>query len=95
MRRMTDSAVKEVYTVNVRLMQNVIRLREFQVVPKRDLEDIQKILVNDLTPGGIRSIRNTVGTAKFNLKIVRGNIADTLSALDRMQKSLAPDAGGS
>lgn len=39
---MKDSAAKEVYTVNVRLMQNVIRLREFQVVPKRDLEDIQK-----------------------------------------------------
>ncbi|QQR85581.1 MAG: hypothetical protein IPJ76_13315 [Flavobacteriales bacterium] len=39
---MTDSTPKEAYTVNVRLMQNVIRLREFQVVPKRDLEDIQK-----------------------------------------------------
>lgn len=37
-----DSAVKDAYTVNVKLMQNVIRLREFQVVPKRDLEDIQK-----------------------------------------------------
>lgn len=39
---MKDSAMKEAYTVNVKLMQNVIRLREFQVVPKRDLEDIQK-----------------------------------------------------
>lgn len=39
---MKDSAAKDAYTVNVKLMQNVIRLREFQVVPKRDLEDIQK-----------------------------------------------------
>jgi malate synthase len=59
-----------------------------------DLDDIRKILANDLTPGGIRAIRNTVGSAKFNLKIVRGHLADAIEELDRMQKSLSSTAGG-
>ncbi|MFZ1689116.1 MAG: hypothetical protein WAU70_16965 [Flavobacteriales bacterium] len=39
---MIDSAAKEVYVLSLRLQQNVIRLREFKVVPERDLEEIQK-----------------------------------------------------
>lgn len=39
---LVDSTLKEAYTFNLRLQQNVIRLREFRVVPERDLADIQK-----------------------------------------------------
>lgn len=53
-----------------------------------DLDDVRKILANDLTPGGIRSVRGTVSKAKFDLIAVRGHLADTIEELDRMQKSL-------
>ncbi|MEO8067059.1 MAG: hypothetical protein ABI599_05135 [Flavobacteriales bacterium] len=39
---LADSATREEYTFHLRLQQNVIRLREFRVVPERDLADIQK-----------------------------------------------------
>lgn len=59
-----------------------------------DLNDIQKILANDLTPGGVRSIRSTVSKAKFDLGIVRGHLYDTIRELDKMQKSLSSTVGG-
>lgn len=39
---MVDSAAKTAYTVKLQLQLVVIRLREFKVVPDRDLADIQK-----------------------------------------------------
>lgn len=58
-----------------------------------DLNDITKILANDLTPGGIKAIRGTVGQAKFDLQSVRSHIYDAIKTLDGMQKSLSSSAG--
>ena len=53
-----------------------------------DLNDIQKMLANDLTPGGVKAIRGTVSQAKWNLRSVRSAIFDASKELERMEKSL-------
>lgn len=58
-----------------------------------DLADIRKILANDLTPGGVRSIRRTVSQAKFDLGSIRSHINATIEELDKMAKSLTSSAG--
>lgn len=57
-----------------------------------DLSDITKMLANDLTPGGIKAIRGTVGQAKFDLQSVRSHVSDAIKTLDGMQKSLSSSA---
>jgi DNA anti-recombination protein RmuC len=58
-----------------------------------DLADITKILSNDLTRGGIKGIRGTVGSAKFHLRTVRNQIFDAIKELENMEKSFSSAAG--
>lgn len=63
---MVDSAAKSAYTVTLRLQQNVIRLREFKVVPERDLADIQKDIrglgydEDDYIIGGVDALQSPI-----------------------------------
>ena len=57
-----------------------------------DLNDIQKSLSNDLTSGGVKSARRSIGDAQWNLKFVRGAINDSVEQLGKMEKSLGTSA---
>ncbi len=57
-----------------------------------DLADIKKMLANDLTPGGVKAIKGTVSSAKFNLGVVRTHLFDAIKELDSMQQSLTTTA---
>ena len=59
-----------------------------------DLDDIQKTLANDVTPGGVKSVRRTVDSANWNMKKVRSSVADAIEELERMQKSLSSQTQG-
>ena len=57
-----------------------------------DLADIEKILTNDLTAGGIKSIKGTVSSAKFNMTNVRRSIQTAMNSLDKVSAELKRDA---
>jgi hypothetical protein len=57
-----------------------------------DLADIEKILTNDLTAGGIKAIKGTASSAKFNMGNVRRYIQTATESLDKMSARLKPDA---
>ena len=57
-----------------------------------DLNDIQKTLVNDLTPGGVKSVRSSVSDAQWNLKSVRRSIYAAIEELTKMEQSLGTTA---
>jgi uncharacterized protein YhaN len=57
-----------------------------------DLADIEKILANDLTAGGIKAVKRTVSSAKFNLGIIRRSIQSAMDNLDKVSARLKPDA---
>ena len=53
-----------------------------------DLADIDKILTNDLTAGGIKAIKSTVSSAKFNMTNVRRSIQTAMTSLNEMSAQL-------
>ena len=55
-----------------------------------NLDDVQKALANDITPGGIKAIRGTASDANYNLKKVRSAIFDALEQMEDMEKTLSP-----
>jgi hypothetical protein len=57
-----------------------------------DLGDIQKTLVNDLTPGGVKSVRSSVSDAQWNLKTARRAIYAAVEELTKMEHSLGTTA---
>ncbi len=57
-----------------------------------DLTDIEKALANDLTPGGVKSVRSSVSDARWNLKSARSATSDALTELASMEKSLGTTA---
>jgi len=57
-----------------------------------DLNDIQKTLANDLTPGGVKSVRGSVSDAEWNLKSTRRSFYSAIEGLTKMQKSLGTAA---
>jgi hypothetical protein len=57
-----------------------------------DLADIEKILTNDLTAGGIKSIKGTVSSAKFNMTNVRRSIQTAMNNLNEMSAELKREA---
>ena len=59
-----------------------------------DLDDVEKTLANDVTPGGVKAVKGTVSDANWNMKKVRSSIADALEELDDMQKSLTSQSNG-
>jgi chromosome segregation ATPase len=57
-----------------------------------DLADIQKVLANDLTASGIKNVKSTVSDANWRYKFVHSAIASALKEMDKMEKSLSPEA---
>lgn len=57
-----------------------------------DLTDIEKALANDLTPGGVKSVRSSVNDARWNLQSARRATYDALTELASMEKSLGTTA---
>jgi hypothetical protein len=57
-----------------------------------DLGDIQKVLANDLTAGGIKAIRSTVSSAEFNLGPVRRSIQTAVAELNKVAAALKPES---
>jgi DNA polymerase III delta prime subunit len=57
-----------------------------------DLGDIQKALVSDVTPGGVKAIKSTVSSANWDHKFVNQAIKSALKEMDKMEKSLSPEA---
>lgn len=55
-----------------------------------DLSDIQKTLVNDITPGGVKAVRDTVSDANWRYKGVNAAIQDSLKEMKRMEEALKP-----
>jgi len=56
-----------------------------------DLSDIQKILAQDLTEGGVKSLRGTVSSAEFNLRTLRRSINSAVEELAAVSKALRPE----
>lgn len=59
-----------------------------------DLDDVEKTLANDITPGGVKAVKSTVSDANWQMKKVRSSIADAIEELDSMQKSLTSLSNG-
>jgi hypothetical protein len=57
-----------------------------------DLSDIQKSLAADITAGGIKAIKGTVKSANWNHQYVDKAVKSALKEMDKMQKSLSPEA---
>lgn len=57
-----------------------------------DLADIQKTLEADVTAAGIKAVRPTVKSANSNHKPVDEAINAAIKEMDKMAKSLSPDA---
>lgn len=54
-----------------------------------NLDDVQKMLANDITPGGVKAIRSVASDANWNMKKVRSSISDAVEELGDMAKSLS------
>jgi hypothetical protein len=57
-----------------------------------DLGDIQKALVTDVTPGGVKAIRGTVRSANWDHQYVNQAVNSALKEMDKMEKSLSSGA---
>lgn len=57
-----------------------------------DLSDIQKVLANDLTAGGLKSLRRTVSSAEFNVAAVRAAFDTAAKELTKVSEALRPEA---
>jgi hypothetical protein len=57
-----------------------------------DLADIQKILSNDVTRNGVKAVKGTVNDANWRYNGVRGSVNDALKELQKMEKTLSPEA---
>lgn len=54
-----------------------------------NLDDVQKMLANDVTPAGVKAVRGVASDANWNIKNVRSSIADAIQELADMAKSLS------
>ena len=56
-----------------------------------NLSDVQKSLAADVTPGGVKAIRETVSTANWDHKFVDRAINTALKQMTKMEESLSPE----
>jgi ABC-type transporter Mla subunit MlaD len=54
-----------------------------------NLDDMQKMLANDVTPGGVKAVRGVADDANWTMKKVRSSISDAIEELGDMAKSLS------
>jgi len=57
-----------------------------------DLTDVQKALSQDVTAGGVKTVKPIVKSANWNYKGVQGAIDQALRELDKMEKALSGEA---
>lgn len=57
-----------------------------------DLNDIQKTLAADVTPGGIKAVRSTEDSANGHHKSVNNAVNTALKEMGKMEKSLSSEA---
>jgi len=57
-----------------------------------DLGDVQKVLSNDVTSGGVKSVRSTVSDANWQNKNVTKAINNALEEMRKMEKALSSTA---
>ena len=58
-----------------------------------NLDDVQKMLANDITPGGVKAVRGVADDANWSMKKVRSKLADAIEELGDMAKSLSSKTG--
>ena len=90
-------AQKRLEAVRKNYDEAIVSLREASEKFKpflSNLDDVQKTLANDITPGGVKSIRSVASDANFNMKKVRSSIFEAIKELDNMEKSLSSHANG-
>jgi phage-related protein len=56
-----------------------------------NLDDVQKMLAIDITPGGVKAIRDVADNANWNMRKVRSSLNDAIKELGDMAKSLSTD----
>jgi hypothetical protein len=56
-----------------------------------NLDDVQKALANDITPGGVKAVRGTARDADFHMRKVHWAINDGIKELDSMEKALSSE----
>jgi len=54
-----------------------------------NLDDVQKMLANDTTPGGVKAIRGVASDANWYMKKVNSSLNDAIEELGEMAKSLS------
>jgi hypothetical protein len=57
-----------------------------------NLDDVQKMLASDVTPGGVKAVRGVASDANWNMKKVRSSIYEAIDDLESMAKSLSSQA---
>jgi len=57
-----------------------------------DLADIQTVLSKDITAGGVKAVKGTVGDANWRYKFVSSEINDAVKEMKKMEKSLSTEA---
>jgi hypothetical protein len=83
-------AVRKSYdNVIVSLRQATVEFKPFL----SDLDDVQKALANDTTPGGIKAIRGTAKNATNGEKKVNRCVSEAIDLLAGMEKALSSQAG--
>jgi hypothetical protein len=59
-----------------------------------NLEDVQKALANDVTPGGVKAVRGTARDAESNMRKVQSDISKAIKELQSMEKALSSETTG-
>ena len=59
----------------------------------RDLQDIQRALANDLTPGGVDAARGAISKAKAEGQTLQQRIDDLIAQLDEVSGSMSSSGG--
>jgi len=88
--RRLDDVRKSYDKVIVELKQAAEKFKPFL----SNLDDVEKTLANDVTPGGVKAVRGTVSDANSNMKKVRWSVADAVDELEKMQKALSSQSNG-
>jgi hypothetical protein len=58
-----------------------------------DLNDVQKALALDTTPGGVKSVKDVVSSAKSNFNKVAEAVNAAIAEMTRVEKALSTQAG--
>ena len=56
-----------------------------------DLDDVQKMLANDITPGGVKAVSGVASDANWTMKKVRSSILEAIEKTGDMAKSLSSE----